>query len=109
VLSPAALDKFLGYDWPGNVRELENVMRNLVLGSSRKIKASQVETILGKKIVPPLSAGWLEEGFPPLSEMERQHILRALDVAHGNKSEAARLLGIGRETLRRRLKDLLEK
>lgn len=98
-LGSDAVVKLAAYDWPGNVRELHNVLeRALILNPEGKIGA---EAVLTGTPVPPSNVG------PPdslnLAEVERQVIMRALDAASGNKSEAARLLGITRRSLYGRL------
>ncbi len=86
--------RMLGYDWPGNVRELRNVIeRCLLLGSSP-----------GKCMLMRDSAH--QESEPVrLDEVERRHILKILQLEGGNKSAAARRLGIARKTLERKLKE----
>jgi two-component system response regulator HydG len=102
ALTSEALDRMLAYDWPGNVRELENCLeRAVTLGSGPMIRAAD----LPSNVRTPSTAASL--GFPesviPLEEMERQAILRALSGAGGDKLLAARLLGIGKTTLYRKL------
>lgn len=85
------------YSWPGNVRELRNVIeRSLLMGS---LPADS----LGDGAAAPQH----DRGLPldwTLAEMEKHHFLRVLDAANGNKSEAARRLGVSRKTLERKLK-----
>ncbi|MGA7801661.1 MAG: sigma-54 dependent transcriptional regulator [Gammaproteobacteria bacterium] len=91
------------YDWPGNVRELRNVIeRSLLLGELPQDccrhavrSADAVERAAGSDEVAP--AEWT------LHQVQKHHILRTLDGAGGNKSEAARRLGISRKTLERKL------
>ncbi|MEJ2344559.1 MAG: sigma-54 dependent transcriptional regulator [Gammaproteobacteria bacterium] len=90
------------YDWPGNVRELKNVIeRSLLLGRLPG------DCCHGGTGVPAGRGGSQDGGgFPlgwTLSEVEKQHMLRVLDSVGGNKSEAARRLGISRKTLDRKL------
>ena len=108
-LSPTAMDMLLKYQWPGNVRELENAIeRAVILAASNFLTikdlplsltqanrgdASETETIKQQ-------AGRLRS----LEEVERDTILKALDASSGNKSEAARILGINRKTLHKKLK-----
>jgi two-component system response regulator HydG len=108
VLSSEALDRLLAYDWPGNVRELENCLeRAVTLGSGPIIGTSDLPSNVQ---VPPFIGS---DGFPesviPLEEMERQAILRALAGAGGDKLLAARLLGIGKTTLYRKLRKYEQK
>ena len=101
-LASEALDRMLAYDWPGNVRELENCLeRAVTLGSGPLIRAAD----LPSNVQSPLPAASTDfpESVIPLEEMERQAILRALAGAGGDKMLAARLLGIGKTTLYRKL------
>ncbi len=88
------------YPWPGNVRELRNIVERAIL--------------LGRLPWESIDGGAPQEatadaaaiGFPAawtLEEVEKYHTLRVLDTARGNKSEAARRLGISRKTLERKL------
>lgn len=108
TLSSEALDRLLAYDWPGNVRELENCLeRAVTLGSGPVIRApdlpSNVRSPSARRAVG------LSESVIPLEEMERQAILRALAGAGGDKLLAARLLGIGKTTLYRKLQKYQQK
>jgi len=107
TLTSEALDRLLAYDWPGNVRELENCLeRAVTLGSGPLIRPAD----LPSNIQLPPAPG--PAGFPdsviPLEEMEREAILRALSSAGGDKLLAARLLGIGKTTLYRKLRKYQE-
>ncbi len=88
-----------GYRWPGNVRELRNfVERTLLLGRP------PWETL--GRAASPADDEPSASGFPadwPLEQVERHHTLRVLSATRGNKSEAARQLGISRKTLERKL------
>ncbi len=102
--TPRAMDAILKHDWPGNVRELMNaVERGVVL--TRGDYLDPVDLRMAPK--PSGYASDWEEPAPagPLSleEVERAAILRALETAGGNKSEAARQLGITRKTLHKKL------
>jgi DNA-binding NtrC family response regulator len=103
-LSAGALDKLLGYEWPGNVRELENVIeRSLLLAGGEELKAEEIRIDMG----PRGRQVSTEPGFLPtgmtLDEYEKSILKEALKRANGNKSQAARLLGITRNALRYRL------
>jgi DNA-binding NtrC family response regulator len=103
-LSAGAMEKLLGYEWPGNVRELENVIeRSLLLAGGEELKAEEIRIDMGPR-GRQVSA---EPGFLPtgmtLDEYEKSILKEALKRANGNKSQAARLLGITRNTLRYRL------
>lgn len=98
-LDHAELERLRGYTWPGNVRELRNVIeRSLLLG----LNPSEA---LGERAeeaaAPDAVAGG---GDVSLAELERRHVLLMLERTGGNKSDAARRLGISRKTLERKLK-----
>ncbi|NLS97695.1 MAG: sigma 54-interacting transcriptional regulator [Planctomycetaceae bacterium] len=104
-LTEDAIDKLRAYPWPGNVRELRNVVeRAAVLHQGDLITAA--ELLFTPQIGPaaakvePASA---EDGPVSLDELERRHILRTLETTNGNKRETARVLGINRSTLDRKL------
>jgi DNA-binding NtrC family response regulator len=110
-LEPAAEGMFLQYGWPGNVRELRNAIeRAMIFEDSAFISARHVPIRLG---VPPPDAGG---AFPEpdacaglsLPEAEKRMLMQALERAAGNKSRAARMLGISRDALRYRLAKLSE-
>jgi DNA-binding NtrC family response regulator len=105
-LSEAALQRLLDYHWPGNVRELENVLeRSMVLASGSVLEASDIKLDLAPR--PRLGAAdnFLPEGMT-LDEFEQSIIREALHRADGNKSQAARLLGLTRNALRYRLSQM---
>ncbi len=92
----------MAYDWPGNVRELENaVERAIALGSGPILHVGDLPSNLqhsnGERLLH-------SDELLPLEELERRAILRALREAGGDKLAAARLLGIGKTTLYRKLK-----
>jgi DNA-binding NtrC family response regulator len=102
TISEDAMASLIGYDWPGNVRELENaVERAVALGSGSMLHVGDL---------PPNLQYGTGERMPqidevlPLDELERRAILRALRESGGDKLAAARLLGIGKTTLYRKLK-----
>jgi len=102
TISEDAMTRLLAYDWPGNVRELENAIeRAVALGSGPILHVGDLPSNLhyGSSERLPHSDELL-----PLEELERRAILRALQEANGDKLAAARLLGIGKTTLYRKLK-----
>jgi DNA-binding NtrC family response regulator len=108
-ISPEAMRKLVDYDWPGNVREIENVMeRALVLAAGDALQPDDIRLDFApRRTAPPANGGngsgdFLAEGIT-LEEHERQLIREALKRANGNKSQAARLLGLTRNALRYRL------
>jgi two-component system response regulator HydG len=103
-LTPQAMDRLLRYDWPGNVRELMNVIeRGVVLARSEFIDEEQLP------LIPEAEGGRMSpkgnvSGDLSLDEVEKTTILNTLDSVGGNKSEAARRLGITRKTLHAKLR-----
>jgi DNA-binding NtrC family response regulator len=107
TLSDDAMKAMLAYDWPGNVRELENCLERacafttgpmIHLGDlPREISQLERSTAAG--------AGNGNNKIVPMSELERQTILNAIAQLNGDKLQAARLLGIGKTTLYRKLKE----
>lgn len=135
ALDGSAIDRLMHYSWPGNVRELENLMRRLaVLSREDVITASVIEQQfqLSPTVEPPAAplspAGGLADAveghlaryfatfgrdLPPdglydriLAEVEQPLMRLSMAAAKGNQLRAARLLGINRNTLRKKLTDL---
>jgi len=120
LLPEETLKVFTEYEWPGNVRELENAVERLTaLMTGSELSAANLPTQLknfqrsqkeaGVKTREPAGRGkGLQEGVSavtPIAEMEKQAILRTIRKLNGDKLEAARLLGIGKTTLYRKLKE----
>ncbi|GAC1367446.1 MAG: hypothetical protein NVSMB47_18490 [Polyangiales bacterium] len=104
-LAPAAAEKLLAYDWPGNVRELQNCMeRAIALARYDEIGPDDLpERIRGHSPARLMIATDDSAGLLSLQEVERRYIARVLTVVDGNKTTAARVLGIDRKTLYRKL------
>jgi len=101
-----ALELLAGYPFPGNVRELENLLEALSVTlppERRSIRANDVRAWLSRRAVGPASAR--VHSHLRLDELEAWAIQEALRLSHGNKSQAAHLLGISRDTLYRKLQD----
>jgi DNA-binding NtrC family response regulator len=102
TISEDAIARMMAYDWPGNVRELENAIeRAIALGSGPILHAGDLPTNLQYGTGDRLPQN---DELLPLDELERRAILRALREAGGDKLAAARMLGIGKTTLYRKLK-----
>jgi two-component system response regulator HydG len=105
-LSAAAAERMMAYEWPGNVRELGNCLERAVALAHfeeiqvddlpEKIRAHQLKRsqALGGNELPELLT---------LEEVERRHVLRVLEASHGNRTDAAKVLGLDRKTLYRKL------
>lgn len=106
-ISAEAADKLMAYHWPGNVRELENVVeRSLVLAMGSRLEAADIRLDMAprSRTAAPVSGDplFLPEGMT-LDQYEDAIIREAMRRAQGNKSHAARLLGLTRNALRYRL------
>jgi DNA-binding NtrC family response regulator len=112
-LSAAALGYISEYNWPGNVRELSNAIdRACNAASGEVIEIGEMTTSIRDSYLhrlhtsrPRAAAPAGESAVMPLAEMERQAILTTLSQVKGDKLLAARLLGIGKTTLYRKLKE----
>jgi DNA-binding NtrC family response regulator len=102
TISEDAMRRLIAYDWPGNVRELENAIeRAVALGSGPIVHVADLPSNLqypSSERVPE------KDELLPLEELERRAILRTLRETSGDKLAAARILGIGKTTLYRKLK-----
>jgi len=106
-ITDAAVEKLLSYHWPGNVRELENVIeRSLVMCAGTELDAADIKLESapgpGGTSRPTSESHFLPEGLS-LDQYEQEIIREALRRADGNKSQAARMLGLTRNALRYRL------
>jgi transcriptional regulator with PAS, ATPase and Fis domain len=121
--SKPAAEAMLRHDWPGNVRELQNTIeRAVILSEENKfiepeclglIHLVETPAMTPPQIVPARQI-WNAEPQPaeqgadevkPLEEVEREHILRALSITNGNRTQAAQLLKISIRTLRNKLNE----
>ena len=102
-LSVSFVEKLEAYSWPGNIRELKNIIERAVILADDSILD---ETLLPYEMqeIQPAKSGNHLSAFD-LSSIEKLHIQRVLNHAHGNRAEAARLLNIGVATLYRKLKE----
>jgi len=104
-LSSGVAKKLLGYRWPGNVRELKNAME-------RAMAMTRFEELMVEDLPPRIKnyhhsphdfQGTTPEELLPLEDIQRQYIEHVMETVGGNKSLAARTLGLGRRTLYRML------
>jgi two-component system response regulator AtoC len=103
--SPEAARRLLSWRWPGNVRELRNCMeRAVALTAREEIGVEDLPPRVRDATPPqPAPSDLLAGGFLPLAEVERRYALQVLDAVGGRRGEAARLLGLDRKTLYRKL------
>ena len=99
-LTREAREIFQAYEFPGNVRELSNIIeRAVIISSSREVQAGDLP-----EPVRVAAARWnRKHGRPTLAEVEADYIRETLAATGGNKSEAAKILGISRKNLYERL------
>jgi len=105
--SPQAMDQLLKYDWPGNVRELMNAVERAVVLSRSEYLDEQDLPLVIKDALSDEEKSPSRDAVPadlPLEDVEKATILKTLESTDGNKSEAARRLGITRKTLHKKLK-----
>ena len=103
-LSDEAMKVLLAYDWPGNVRELENCLeRACAISSSEVLQVRDLPTVVYS--APEAVVGQAVNKILTMAEIEKQTILNVISQLNGDKLLAAKLLGIGKTTLYRKLKE----
>ncbi len=120
-LSPEVLEHLISYPWPGNIRELQNVIERAVVLAKEPCldlsnftsipfehnisnpKKEKEETTL-KNWMKPFESFQVMKNIKSVKEIEKDSLLRALSITHGNISKAAKQMGVSRGTLYRRLK-----
>jgi transcriptional regulator with PAS, ATPase and Fis domain len=104
-ISEAASEYLLNYQWPGNVRELKNIIeRAMILSNGKEILPDHLPIELRKGQMEGLEDRTPGTEDLALETVEKKHITDVLMMMDGNKSKAARMLGISRSTLREKLK-----
>jgi two-component system response regulator AtoC len=108
-LTSKACELLQSYPWPGNVRELKNMIRRImILEEPDEILEAQLpdHVVRGEnpRVVRQSGVDRIGRELMPLCEVERLQLLHTLDMTNNNKSKAARILGISRQTLREKLK-----
>lgn len=110
-LSPEAAELLLSFDWPGNVRQLQNcIERGVTLARFEQLTPQDLPEQV-RNFQAPAESGAVSvdpEHLVPLEVIERRHIEHALRAVGNNKSQAARLLGVDRRTLYRKLEGYQE-
>ncbi len=119
VVTPELLEAFRAYDWPGNIRELQNTIQHMVAMNSGPLlhlhdlpshlrnhfAARRGQTMAAAAVADQPGRAPMPAGIIPLAELERQAIVAALRYTRGDRTAAAALLGIGRTTLYRKLRE----
>jgi DNA-binding NtrC family response regulator len=104
-ISDDALATKMAYDWPGNVRELENCIEQCcALNSGPIVHVTDLpSSVTGREWLS--RSATLESKIVPIADLEQRAILGAIEHLQGDKLRAAKLLGIGKTTLYRKLKE----
>ncbi len=103
-LGEDAIDALMGYDFPGNVRELKAMIESAVnLAQGGPIRACHLPRNVRRVVKAPVTKGDFTE-IRPLADIEREYILKVYSMTGKNKAKTARQLGIGLNTLRRKLR-----
>ncbi len=99
---PAAMERLTAFDWPGNVRQLQNeIQRAVLLCEGAEIDASDLSVAAAPAVE---TSEEMDANFTLLEGVERNAIVQMLKQSNGNKLEAAKRLGIGRQTLYNKIK-----
>ncbi|HDZ11597.1 MAG TPA: sigma-54-dependent Fis family transcriptional regulator, partial [Bacteroidetes bacterium] len=107
-ISPAALHYLTTFDWPGNVRQLQHVVERMMILSNREIiDLEHVRALLKTEAVATFSRSAPNKTLKSVREYsEKEHILNILAETRGNVSKAAKILGVNRANLYRKMKGL---
>ena len=110
-LSEDLIDALCAYSWPGNIRQLRNVLRGMIaLRTSDRLDVTNLPSDYGIGLpvaaVEPRETPPEAQSLNPLEKAERTALLREIDLQHGNISRVAQKLGIGRNTLYRKMRRL---
>jgi DNA-binding NtrC family response regulator len=102
-LSPELVEELQEYPFPGNVRELENIIASAVLTETKPFLS--LDTVRRHLFSNSRDEAPRDSDLLPMAEVEKRHIRSVLQATGGNRTRAARILGIGLRTLQRRLRD----
>ena len=105
-ISTALTEMLMQYEYPGNVRELEHIISSALLVERTDVLRLASVHHTGMRLSDKTPSG--PNAFPSLADVQRQHIEKALEITNGNRTHAAKLLGIGLRTLQRKLKAYAE-
>lgn len=103
-ISASLVEYLQQYTYPGNVRELEHIISSAVLAERSDVLG--LASVQNLKFDPSPAKQYMCDAFPPLAEVQKQHIEKALELTNGNRTQAAQILGIGLRTLQRKLKTI---
>lgn len=98
-----AKEKLLKYNWPGNVRELNNVIEQAMIFAENGLLTASDIVLRNRDVQDSIPRIHIPEQGVNLAEVEKMYLLTALEITNGNKVQAAKLLGLSRDTLRYRL------
>jgi len=96
-ITPEEMQSLIRYEWPGNIRELKNVIERCLL-----LNQKPSQSLANCSPDAPAGSSAAQDDDLSLAAVEKRHILRVLDMQDGNKSAAARVLGVSRKTLERK-------
>ena len=100
-----AIDRLTAFDWPGNVRQLQNeIQRAVLLCEGNEVAAADLSITNVRTSIAIPAGEELDTNFTLLEGVERNVIIQTLKATEGNKVEAAKLLGVGRQTLYNKIK-----
>lgn len=112
-LTGGAIDALLAHSWPGNLSELEDVIATAVLLAAHEdavdsthVQQALTESASPATVITPVPSAPTPPTLRTLSDVERDHVAAVMQAVRGNVSEAARVLGITRTTLYKKLRDL---
>ncbi len=102
TISEPAIEKLMEYSWPGNIRELRNVIEEAVVISSGKVIEPDNLNLSYYRVAEPNQAAGMQDDMP-LHELEKKSIINALVKTKGNQTRAAKLLGISRKMIMKKI------
>jgi two-component system, NtrC family, response regulator AtoC len=107
-VQPSAMQRMMALPWPGNIRQLENFLAQAVVMAEGDMLTEHDLFVDNVPTVTAPAAASVQSGILPLREVERRHILGTLRRVNGNRTEAAKILGISVRCLQYKLKTYAE-